>query len=357
MISIHSRTIDVFLTRVRAYVKDIMLSEMNINFKKTRYEFKNSYYPLHFYVFEDYKYLGLFEPNLHRIGLHKQLFFYQDEKILKDTLRHELAHLYHFLTEPRTYHQHKHGKNYHDICKKFGWGESVCKALVQTNDIVNFQNEKILSKIKKLMALTTSFNVYESELATAKANELLIKHNLTFFDRKDHDEDYIFVKRILSGKVICAKQTAIIAILQKFLVIPVINRKNDRTFYIEVTGRKVNVELAHYMADYLDIEFDRLWKEALKKHMGVKKSSFMTGLGEGYLEKIKLRSATYSEQLQLIDTHLEDQLKFAYPSLQKVYAQRKFCSRSKKLGTQIGRNIRLRPAITRKRSSVKYIQL
>ena len=43
--------------------------------------------------------------------------------------------------------------------------------------------ESIQSKVQKLLALGQSNNVHEAELALMKANNLILKHNITNFER------------------------------------------------------------------------------------------------------------------------------------------------------------------------------
>ena len=60
---------------------------------------------------------------------------------------------------------------------------------------------------------------------------------------------------------------------------------------IEVTGSRTNVELADYVANFLDQELERLFSVYQKEHSDLKgqraKNSFFKGMAEGYVEKIK----------------------------------------------------------------------
>src|SRR5690606_34918991 len=123
--------------------------------------------------------------------------------------------------------------------------------------------EKVYSKIKNLLKLATSSNPHEAELATLKANQLLIKYNLTHSDYLQNDEALFYVHRILSQKKKSAKLSAIYDIIKHFMVRPVL-RYTKKGVYLEITGTKTNIELSDYIASFLDRELEGLWKKEQK---------------------------------------------------------------------------------------------
>lgn len=52
-------------------------------------------------------------------------------------------------------------------------------------------DKSIMEKIQKLLSLANSDNENEAKMATARANELLIKYNLNLQQIEDHQNDYM----------------------------------------------------------------------------------------------------------------------------------------------------------------------
>ncbi len=355
MIWVHSEAIHLYLKKIRAMAKEILCSEMYLDCKRTRIEFEGLLYPLDFYFFEDHKKLGLFDHRFYRIGLHKSLLLYKDQEVLKDVLRHELAHFFHFISNRNDFlSSPPHGGNFKKICQQFGWKKEIAmaqKTLANENENENFiVKKKLLDKIQKLFSLGTSSNVFEAQSAIAKANELLLKHHFTHSDTFIESDSNVYVKSILSSKRLQAKHKAIIEVLKHFQVVPIINRSSSNEIYIEIMGSKINIELCEYMADFLDHEFESLWKKAKLENSTIKglhkKNSFMKGLAEGHLKQIKKQQECHRNALIKIEGHLQEKLKLVYPNLrQTLIKEKKDCLDSKKIGKDYGEKIKFRPGI------------
>lgn len=280
------------------------------------------------------------------------------DKVLKDIIRHELAHLFCFLTHGRTVDDH--GVEFREICRNFGWDESVYRAYMNVeneNDKIegDLKSEKIIERIKKLLNLASSENKHEAELATIKANQLLLKHNLEHINSHNEEEDVV-VKRVLEGSRKTSKHQAIYEILTTFHVQPVFNHGRGH-FYLEILGDRVNVEIADYIANYLDLELEHLWKMAQKENEGLKglanKNSFFEGMAQGYKEKMREQKTQIdSKALVLLKKDLEKKSEVVYSSLR--YTSSKGSSKGsegRKIGKNMGRDLSFRQGIDKKQKS------
>ena len=161
-----------------------------------------------------------------------------------------------------------HGKEFRDVCRSYKWTEAVWAAtfnLESTNEQTPKEGgeEKVIAKVKKLLALGQSDNAHEAEIATLKANQLLIQHNLSTLEEETGFDEF-YVREIFQIKRASSKYQAIQEILQFFYVCPIFNYQKGRVS-LEVTGSKANVLIAEYVAKYLDEELERLYfKSGLK---------------------------------------------------------------------------------------------
>ena len=317
-------------------------------------------WPIHIACFEDPKILGYFDVESLLIGVNRSLMVGAGEEFLKNLLRHELAHYICYIRYGRDVADH--GKEYRQICQDYGWGKEVFGAKVDKKEFtlslkLNRDEEKILSKIKKLMALGSSCNQHESDAATVKANELLIKYNLeraALGALPEQDEEVFYGGVAAKAKRKNATLYALASILQNFLVRPVFSRKETHCA-LEVVGTRLNVELAIYVAHFLQHEFERLWKKVKKENPRLKgaiaKNSFIGGMAKGLEQKLKRPdvrprpTATPNHGMAQVECSLERAVAMAYPNLNTAITQSKHCPQGAALGEQAGKTISIRPGL------------
>ncbi len=329
---------------------------MRLTFSRSRLKWKNYNVPLNFVVFEHDNQLGYFNEKLYQVGLNKRLLLINDPKLIDDVLRHELAHLITFLIYGRSVDDH--GKEYREVCKSFNWSEEVYSAkivlekkLPQFENVVD-QNIKLKEKINKLFNLAQSENENESQAATAMANKLLLKFNLSHKDLEHAFEEETFLLKIMSGPRVNSKVKAIYEILTTFNVQPVFNHAKGY-FYLEVIGTRASVELADYICSYLDKELERLWLLTKSKNPSLKgqtaKNSYFRGLASGYKESIVKTQAESFTKKELISLQkdLETKVKQVYGKLSYSSSSRvKENGLSKALGKKDGKNLKIKKALS-----------
>ena len=123
---------------------------------------------------------------------------------------------------------------------------------------------------------------------------------------------------------------------------------------IEATGQKENIELAKYIADFLDYEFERLWN--LKKDLkGLKaKNSFFSGLALGYERKLEesQSSLEVNEQRSLIRIYndLDEIQRKIHKRVSKTTHSRGCDSNALASGVKAGKSLTVNPAIKSKQN-------
>lgn len=363
---VYSSTIVSFLRRQESLVRNILSQEAGIKVYRSRFVYKDMLYPINIVCFEDQRRageLGYFKPEFFQIGINRVLMT-AGEDAIGSVLRHELAH---YLTYLRYGDQvQDHGKEYRQTCLELGWGEEVYSAKVSLEKIENLskdnQDSKILSKIKKLLALGSSSSSHEAELATIKANQLLIKHNLessSLSNDSDNEEEFC-VLSVATSKRVDAKLYALYDILPSFLVSPVISRGNKEAC-LEVVGTRLNVELADYVAKFLLFEFERLWKSAKNKNLKLKgiaaKNNFLRGLAKGLIKKLSSsqKGSASSKALVPLKNSLEKGVQMIYPRMSGCSVEGKLCSDSLAAGEKAGESISIHPGLSQKSHDIRLL--
>lgn len=359
---LYSETTKIFIQKVRHLTREIITNEMNLKMDKSRVLYNRFYYPLNIIVFEDPNRLGYFDARFFELGISKKLIYLVHDHVLKNIIRHELAHFMCYLLHG---HTKAHGEEFHQVCKMFKWDEEVQRAYIN----LDFENEKIegdlktqrlLEKLKKLLSLTSSDNPHERELATLKANELLLNHNLDLAFNEDKIDDTIYVKRVIEAKRKETKHVAIYEILKTFYVAPIFNHGKG-AFYLEVIGDKTSVELAEYVANFLDNELENMWKLTKKNNPHLKnisaKNSYFRGVSRGYCDKIENQKMqmSNSKDLVVLDKNLSLKVKQVYARLgHSSLSSGLKDENARKLGVESGKNLSIKPGIS---SQIKKIFL
>lgn len=356
---VYSIKITKFIEFIKSAIKEILSKELKL--KVYRERFYNStqchHYPIKVVIYNDKSMLGYFDSDFFELGFHERLMQVNKEQ-LYNIIRHELAHYLAFL---KYGHDSKpHGWSFKTFCQSVGWGEEISAASVCLEENMHSYSSETSStfrKIQKLMALATSSNPNEAELAMIKSQQLLLKYNVEF-ETLNHtcekDEEKIYLKRILKQKKADAKMQTIARILNTFFVNTVYNHSEHFT-YLEIVGSFVNLEIAEYVASVLQHELDWLWDQAKKQHSYLKglvaKNSFFLGIAKGYCNKIEALKNSYSQDVSnaliVIEKKLINAEALIYSGLTRRKSSRKFCPNSSALGEKVGKQLNFNPAIER----------
>lgn len=337
---IYSERLSLFIARLSSHALHILEKEMGMQVGRKRFFYKRYSYPIHIVCFDDSLKLGYFQPDLLEIGIHHTLLFKEDLAI--DVLRHELAHYITFIETRET----GHGKAFHEICSRYGFSPEVARATLEGEDNRFKEASDIQRKVEKLLKLSESSNPHEAEAALLKAEELIKAHSVI----PAHTEDTIFyMARVLETKKFHEKHKTICSLLRHFNV-EVILRHGAPSSYIEIIGDKTAVEIAEYIADYLDHNLDALWGNIKTKYRlkGLAaKNSFFRGFSDGYQNKNRPKT----KETALMDMRLKQALSLVYPKLSTSYSSFVHDSTSHKLGQKEGDRFSINPGINSSKQS------
>lgn len=352
---VYSKKIVQFIHEIKCTIKDILSKEACLKVSKDRFfdEWQQFSYPISVIIYNDQSMLGYFDPAFYEMGFHERLM-HASTKQLHNVIRHELAHYLTFINY--AYPVAAHGAEFRSLCQKMGWGEEVYHATMKLSDEqtnANMEESDIFRKIQKLIALSSSSNKNEAELAMIKSQQLLLKHHIESKYMGVDDEEKVFLKRIMKQPQKNAKMYAIAKILEAFFVSIVFRRGKDGTT-LEILGSAINIQIVGYVADVLQHTLDDLWelaKHEYKLKGLVAKNSFFLGISKGYLNKIDSLKKSYNNDaisaLVIIEKKLQQAKAMAYGRLSSSTSQATHCSQSAKLGELAGKQLNINPGINR----------
>lgn len=173
-------------------------------------------------------------------------------------------------------------------------------------------SDSVLSKIKKLLALSGSDNQAEAELALSHAQRLAAEHNvnlalINIFDKTKKSAPIEKKEDISLGNRKSISQRFVTQILGNYF--------NVRCLYtgsryggmrLILVGTKENIEMAEYVNGYLNATFMNLWRNYYSKSncQLSERGSFLVGLTQGLSNKLETEQKNVvTEKLQ---SHTED---------------------------------------------------
>jgi hypothetical protein len=351
---IYSKKIIRFMAEIKAIVRDVLTSEIQLKVSGNRFynKIQTISYPIRVVIYNNKTMWGYFDSHFYELGFHERLL-HANRTLLTNVIRHELAHYMTFIH----YGPHilPHGAEFKRFCLEMGWGEEVFRASCTEEVPISFSaaESSISRRIQKLMALGSSSSQHEAEQAMIKSQQLLLKHNIESHHLNEEDQELFCLKRILKDKKETSKMRSIARILETFFVSTVYHRAGEFT-YLEILGTSVNVEIAEYVALFLEKELDLLWLYAQKssKLKGmIAKNSFFLGVARGYCDKIDQLKKEYPEKqmegLIVIEKKLIEAQEMAYERLSRRKSYARHCEQSSLLGEKMGRSIQINPALSK----------
>ncbi len=372
---VYSRNIRFFIQRLHTIADKILVREIGIDTgrKAGRFLLGDYYYSFSIAIFQGSSQLGYFNSSLFELGINHSLMYSAKDDVIANILRHEIAHMMVYIRQEygpgNEETESAHGNAFRNFCAEQNWGEDVFRAQATVESMNSRaaddqKAEKMIGKVKKLLRLAESSNSHEAELATVKANTILLQYNLSIASGNlENDDHCCYVKRVLSVKRSNAKFKAICQILTMFYVSPV-SHGGGGTTYLEVVGSLANVEIAEYIAGFLDTKLDQLWQETRKAHPKLKglaaKNSFFRGVAQGYIGKMKqlkdnLPTADH-RAIMVVENQLEQMKTLAYSSLRSSSSSYRHDHESNTLGKAAGSQLTINKSVSGSTQTPLFIE-
>jgi len=177
---------------------------------------------------------------------------------------------------------------------------------------------KVLARIQKLLSLAGSDNEHEAKSAMDKANELLVKHNITMqqaTETVDYNRDILEESKRSS-----VEDKFVHSILKEFFFVKIVNRRTVGKKVTFIIGSETNVQVATYVHGYLKNTFKSLFS-AYRKETGCPanyRQSYYMGLFNGLKEQLTKTKTNTEASVGLVlvpDQELNTYMEELFPNL------------------------------------------
>jgi len=300
------------------------------------------------------------------ISLSRHLFNSFGWGAIVHVLKHEMAHMIVDLAW-KMGDLDTHGEAFKKACGVLDVDHRRCSNIKQLleEDARLANKEKAVERIKKVMALSSSSERGEAENALRKAEELMLKYNITSLEAGHEEDEYLFRPvGPIWGRVPNYARDLANTMAEFYFIKHILCWAGPRGRYFELFGTKENLDLAEYIFCCLLRQGEELWEEYSEeiraKWGGVRgiasKASFLEGLYAGYKvqlrdqERVRMRkNAEAPPQEALIwtgDPLMAEMYRKAYPHVTTYTYHRTAHGGGSSAGYDRGKNMSLRAALT-----------
>lgn len=225
--------------------------------------------------------------------------------------------------------------------------------------------DKIMLRVKKLMALAESQNRHEAEAAMAKAHEFIEKYNLALLEQEDgrdfisvfvgkpalrhHREEYHLAHFLQDSYFV-----------QGIWIPAYVLEKGAMGSVLEITGTIPNIKIASYVYDFVRRFIASQWSQynSDKGLNRYRRTDFAVGIIEGFCSKLKCQDETHKRAekryglMKIQDPLLRDYMAYKYPRTMK--SSRRVSNQDGNVlkdGRSIGRKLVIHKGISEKASN------
>ena len=127
-----------------------------------------------------------------------------------------------------------------------------------TRDVGDVKKTKILDRVKKLLALSTSSNVNEAATAAAAAQRLMLEHKLTEADVSDTQAGQMFELSMGAAGFATRWKFVLVTAVARSFFCEAIGLRVGRRRKVRIVGSREDVEIASQVFKYLFREINGL---------------------------------------------------------------------------------------------------
>jgi len=234
--------------------------------------------------------LGHWEPQGRIIGIAERHIWDHPWDEVVATLHHEMAHQ--VVDEMFGGGGRPHGERFQHACRMLGI-EAGASGQPERVDLT--EADRVLSKVRKLLALAGSGNEHEAASAMAAANTLLLRYNLEL-PSVGGRPDFHSRRVGNSSAKLSLRKKLVAALLAEFFFVECIwvhtfsARRGREERVLEILGTSANLDMAEYVHEFLHTAVDRLWrvhKKQVADGSRSRKREFAAGVLTGLRDRLR----------------------------------------------------------------------
>ena len=276
---------------------------------------------------------GKWETANREIAVSRRLVWDYPWVSVRDVLLHEMAHQ--MAAEVFGGDPTPHGERFREACRHLradpaATAEYVPLAERPPRDGLD-EGDRILVRVKKLLALAQSANPHEAESAMAKAHALIANHNVDMLARL-RDPAYCSVcvgeplVRRRAPDLVLACLLSDFYFVEGIWVSAYVLEKDCMGSVLEISGRPENVKMAGYVHEFLRRVIDRQWAgfsrgKALSRRQ---ETDFAVGVLQGFRRRLEKQEERWrageGKALALVkkaDPRLRSYFRERYPHIRR----------------------------------------
>ena len=266
-----------------------LLRELMARFENENYlRFKEKLTAPVFALVDSSQHLGRWVPAGRRIEISRSFVLARPWQEVLSVLQHEMAHQY--VDEVLGVRDEApHGETFRKVCAERGIDGRAAGAPIPADA---GESDRVLDRIRKLLALAGSDNMHEAEAAMQRAHELMLRYNI---DVAATQRSYTVRHLGDPAKRGTRVESSILSLLAELFFVKVIivpsyvPRLGKRGKVYEIAGTLANVEMAEHVYGFLLATADRLWRENrgdARVRSGRDRLAYQDGVIRGFREKL-----------------------------------------------------------------------
>ncbi len=293
---------------------------------------------------------GSWESQTRTLSIATRLITDYSWSTVLQVFKHEIAHQY--VDEIIAIQEDPHGPSFKQACEILGVEKWAQKSEIHSSVLLadlshpskSPEEEALLRRIERLLALSQSTNEHEALAAMNKVSELHEKYKISQLSLESSDE---FKTHIIDHKVrrLASFHGSLASILINYFSVHVVFSslydKDTQSSHkiIEILGRPESVQLAEYVYWFLYNTLKVLWKQ-YKERTNVQgvaaKNTYYLGVLKGFDNKMQNSKKERTEQITLASNEkslvrleqkrLDDYLKSRHPRLHTARSTRRTCN-------------------------------
>ncbi len=311
--------------------------------------------------------LGCWLGDEREIRLSRNLVMNHPWDSVCEVLRHEMAHQ---MADQifRARHEKPHGPAFQRCCRLLRAEPRASETYPTLRERLAGNSadprDKIMSRVKKLLALAESSNTHEAEAAMMKAHELISKYNIDLIRANERRE---FMSIFLGKPALrhWREDYHLASLIQDFYFVQgiwvpaYVLDKEKMGRVLELSGTVRNLKIAEYVFEFVRRYIDSRWLEYKrgKKLNRYRKTDFAVGVIQGFRDKLETQRYESASGETLVtdlvsarDPLLREYLKYKHPRTSSI--RRKMSKQDEEVrldGVGIGRELVISEGITENR--------
>jgi hypothetical protein len=250
---------------------------------------------------------GYWSSEKREISLSRILVWHHSWEAVREVLLHEMAHQY---AEEVLISRHEppHGPQFRQACSLLRANPQASGRYPPLDDrpknSIPYREDKIMLRVKKLLALAESRNRYEADAAMAKAHELIARYNIDL-PAQEKNREYISLFTGRAALRHSPEDYSLAHLLQDFYFVQgiwvstYVLEKGKTGRVLEISGTPSNVKVAGYVYDFVQQFIRRQWSiyNDTKSLDQYRRTDFALGIVDGFRLKLESQKKAISQKV------------------------------------------------------------